>query len=418
MQIDSRTRDQNFWEVGAVLGSGMGLPVMIVGGSIAKTEGLGTAILSIVIGNIILWMIGLAITSMAKSQHNAIQNISEYLGKFAGILSAILFLFAILIWYGLQLKAAVVTITTNHPENSMWLWGAVLGLIVSLLGIGGMPLIKRIVIFSLPILFIFLLFGIFTSKYQNLLNQSWNISISGILLVIIIWLPGIVSLPTFFRHARSKTDAFLSLSFMTLIRSCFQIFMAILGIDTIEAFSCKCWSDNPIIVQSIFTTLFGILSMISVNLINLYFLSAPLQFLFPKYRSNSQFFLLGILGTFFYILFNHIITQSTSNLSTLAFLEQVSDSFIISLGVVLIIDLIIKIFVRHRPRSLERFLSTTCWLACCAIALAIQFNDRSNSNVPLISAGIAILLFIIILFIEETIWAAKSLNRKRQIIPK
>lgn len=406
MQSDLIKRNQSFWDIGCILGSAIGLPPMVISGSIAKTQGPGTAILAILIGNTILWMIGLAIFSMAKSRHNAIDNVREYLGKTSGIIAAFLFSIAILIWYALQIKATATVIGLLNNIVSPWKIGAALGIFVALLSLGGVRLIRRIGVLGFPLLFCLMLYGVLTSSQSVTFAGTWRVSFSAIVAIVLIWLPGIVSLPTFFRHVRSKEDAVLGLSLITLFHSCFEIFGVFMQIDTLEASTSTGWLSLLFAGEAFFIIGFFLVSMICVNLANIYWASAPLEIFFPRHHSTSLFLLVGICGTAAYVFFDRFLPPSPS----LVFLEAIAGNFIISLGVVLLIDLLIKLVVRHRLRPLEQFWSSFCWLFSCLIAVIIQLYNPLNPNISIISAVSAFILFLLIIFIEETVWSAKKLR--------
>lgn len=400
----------NFWHIGCILGAAMGLPVMIVGASLAKTQGPGSAILSILIGNLILWIIGLGIYSMAKSSHNAIENIGEYLGKGTGMFAAILFCFAILIWYSMQIEAAADAISLLENTTSHWLMGTTMGLIAAFLSIGGLRLIKWVCVRALPFLFCYMVYAVMTSDRSVPFAGTWGVSLPGILAVVLSWLPGAVSLPTVFRHTRSREDAVLGLSLFTVIQACFGCFIILMGIEGLEGFVSKEWMNSAFAGYTIFTMTFILLSMICINLVNIYFASASLEVIFPKSRSAIQFVLVGIGGSALYAAFELLKQSSFSILPSLAYFESIAENFIFSLGTVLLVDLLVKIVVKHRPRPLEQFWSSFCWISSCLIAFIMQLNRPSDPNVPLIAGTSAIILFLVIILIEETIWSTKKLT--------
>jgi len=401
---------QNFWHIGCILGAAMGLPVMMVGASLAKAQGPGSAVLSILIGNLILWIIGLGIYSMAKSSYNAIENIGEYLGKGAGLFAAFLFCFAILIWYSMQIAAATNAISLLEGKPMHWLMGSGLGLLAAFLSIGGIRLIKWVCVRAFPFLFCYMVYAVTTSDHPVVFAGTWEISFSGILAVILSWLPGIVSLPTFFRHARSREDAVLGLSLFTVIHACLGIFIVLMGIGSLEGFVSKEWINSAFAGYTIFTLAFILLSLICVNLVNIYFASASLEVIFPRNRSTVQLVLVGIGGTVIYAVFTLLELSSFSISSSLAYLETIAVNFIVSLGTVLLVDLLVKIVVKHRPRPLEQFWSSFCWVLSSIISLMMQLSRPSDPNVPLIAGASAIILFLVIILIEETIWSTKKLT--------
>ncbi len=386
-------RNQRFWELGSILGSALGLPAMIVGGSLAKEYGPGAAFTSICIGNFILWMIGLGIISMTEGKAHAIENIKNYLGKKAGIAAALVLICALLIWYALQIKGAAGALIPIL-EYDPWTLGIILGGIVALLSFGGINLIKRICVFGLPLLLCFVIYSLVIAKSHALFSQPLSFSFSAILTVILVWLPGVVNLPTFFRHAASKADAILGLSLIMIIHIFFQAFTILLGIDTPE----KIFSLGTKGLAMGFV----LLSFLCINLVNIYAASVAWESIFPRHKNAKEYVVVGLLGTLTYILLYFSFP--------LAFLEIIASSFIASLGVVLLIDFLMKVIVKHRPRALEKTWSSLSWLVGCLAAIFTAIQLPSHPEDSLIAGPCAsILIFLCILFIEETTWSIKAL---------
>src|SRR3990172_12081640 len=101
--------NQNYWQLGCIQASASGLPVIFIGGTIASHLGVGSAISYVIIGNLLLWMIGLTIISMdAPARPNALELVKSYLGTIGGVLAALFLIIAFLSWYTLQLHSATI----------------------------------------------------------------------------------------------------------------------------------------------------------------------------------------------------------------------------------------------------------------------------------------------------------------------
>ena len=71
----------------------LGLPVIFIGQQLSAQYGSGVAICSILLGNLILWLISLGIISMAfGTRTNAIQNVRFYLGKYGALFTWVIIL--------------------------------------------------------------------------------------------------------------------------------------------------------------------------------------------------------------------------------------------------------------------------------------------------------------------------------------
>ncbi|GAB4184728.1 MAG: hypothetical protein Tsb0015_01120 [Simkaniaceae bacterium] len=229
MTDPNRDYNQNFWEMGSILGTALGLPAMLVGGTLARTYGMLIAIKSIIVGNLLLWAIGLGILAMTEGRNNAIGNVKEYLGKPAAIVNSIIIIGAFIFWYSIQIDGPTQIFahllngampTSNDITIRL---GAILGFLCSLLSLGGIRLIKWVCVIGLPLILIYQIYAIFTLGVpKNIL--SGELSFAAISIVLLSWLPGAINLSTFYRHARSKVDSFLGLSIMTIAHIVFQSF--------------------------------------------------------------------------------------------------------------------------------------------------------------------------------------------------
>src|SRR5262245_60579967 len=87
---------QNFWQLASIQGAAQSsLPGILLGGILSRKYGAYTAILSICIGNLILWIMGLGVISMAvRERKNAIQNTARFLGKGGRIFMALVLIVA------------------------------------------------------------------------------------------------------------------------------------------------------------------------------------------------------------------------------------------------------------------------------------------------------------------------------------
>ena len=86
----------NYWHLGSILGSSLGLPAIIIGGHVSSLYGVEAGITSVFIGNIVLWAIGMGIISMGKSENHTIQNVINYLGRGGGVLVSVVIIISFL----------------------------------------------------------------------------------------------------------------------------------------------------------------------------------------------------------------------------------------------------------------------------------------------------------------------------------
>lgn len=349
---------------------------------------------------------------MADVKNNAIANVRAYLGKYAGIFAALVWISSFLLWYALQNEGASRAIGGLYQDYNPWVIGIILGLASALISIGGIKVIKKICVLGLPLLFAFAIYTILISKNSIPLIGSWGFSFSAILAIILIWLPFSVNLPTLFRHSKSKSDSILGLALKTILLIFFQIFTVLTNIDNTTSLTLLN-TDTTVTFNTLFVSLFVILAYLCVNLMNIYFASAGWETLFPKHQGPFEYLFVGLLGTLLFCLFH--VFQSTHLFSySMDLIEEMLTSFIANLGVVLLISLITKLVVRHRPRKLEKISSALCWILGCiaTVIFLIQNPTRLPGDVTLSSIIASSITFLVIIFVEETIFAFDTLTGK------
>jgi hypothetical protein len=71
---------------------------------------------------------------------------------------------------------------------------------------------------------------------------------------------------------------------------------------------------------------------------------------------------------------------------------------------------LVRIIVRHRPRVFEKAINGFCWfVGCLAGTLKIAKNMHDGIDPLLIGVASSALVFLFIIFIEETVWAARKI---------
>ncbi len=405
-------RQQNFWQLASIQASGISITGILLGGHLTKQYGAGQALIAVIIGNLILWIIGLIIIAMsAQGRKNAIENVNKYFGRGGGIMMSLILVVAFISWYMLEIQMTTAAISGYSQAYLQWSpsasvrIGVVLGLITALLSIGGIRLIKHLCVASFPILFLFTVYSIGIETKPVVWEGTWGISFPAITVVATLILPGTVNLPTFFRHSRSLADSFLALTLMYIFYTLFFSFSIFVGISDPAEIITKYAGNSMASAYVFFAFVFVILSMFCLNLQNIYFASAGWEMIFPQRSSQKEYAIVGLLGTAAYTFF-----QLTS---PMIFIENLTDSFIITLGISLFIGFLVKVVLQRRMRFHERFINNTCWLFGCLIAgIALAYNPSSSIQAIALSVFGTIFLFICIFIIEETRWAVKRVVLK------
>ncbi|HSX13728.1 MAG TPA: hypothetical protein VLE96_04820 [Chlamydiales bacterium] len=396
------SKRQSFVSLTCILGGSAGIPMMLIGGQLATLYGNGVALTSILIGNFILWLIGLSILSMAKHENTALENIRYYMGKRPSFVIAVIWIFSFLLWYVIQLKVTIQAMSSFLPNQMQYLWiiGVGLGLMTAWLSMREIGIIKKLSTYLFPCLIVFAICSIITSQHKIEFAGSWGISFVGILSVVFIWLPFTLNLPTIFRYSSSKANSLIALTLISISHVFFQIFALITGID------------NPIkmvfLSFSVLTFLFIFCNCILVNILNIYFAKSALDLISNTFGDGIKYLIIGITGTVFYIFFSeHFLMK---------FLEETILNFIVVLGAVLMFDFFIRAITRHRMRTLEKFWSSFCYFAGCIASIIIKYKGNEGPEKTAFIGVIACsLILLMIIFAEETAWSIQNIRTRHKI---
>lgn len=414
-------QNQNYWQLASIQSAAFGVPALQFGASLGKIVTPATAVIAICLGNILLWLLGLRIIGMTtKGRKNAMDNFAEYI-TFGRWIGGIALFVAFLLWFTIQIKGVVseirvaldphINVNTTGFDIRL---GAAIGLIISLLSIGGIKLIKCFNVFVFPFLMIFLFLAVFKNESYPALTfirkgeLSWSLWTSSffgaVFSALSLTLAGIVNLPTFFRHRCSEFDAIFALPifiFFTALIECMAVFLV--NSDTGDFFT-KYMNES--VFYAYLSSIFLVTAAVSANLVNIYFASAVWEVLIPWASRAKELAIIGMSGTVVYIFF-----QSEALMSYGEFLFT---TFIGILGIVVLIAHAAKILVEHRERSWELALNLIYWIIGCIVVVLVQNVKLDYSKIAFVLGVVssACLLWIT-LFIEEIVWGINKIVFKK-----
>lgn len=407
IRVSTIPTDQKWYHLCVILSSLFSLPMIVIGNQLAKLHTPGTAICSILVGNLILWVTGLTVVTMAiEERSNAIDNVRNYLGSIGTTLIWIFMMLSILNWFALQLDFVIPSIGAFfevYDQKTLICFAISIGLLTTFLSLGGIQLIKWATFITFPLIFFYYLFSIIQSNISINSLGSLELSFSAIVTTLLVFLPGTINLPTLFRHSQSKADSYLGLSIYILLVSFYQI-------STIWMRFTNNWgiTYDDYSFYSFVIFLFILLTLIFINLGNIYYATALCERYMPR-MAKMIGLAFGIVGTGYYLFIQkyhyypiHIITGLTN-------------SFLAGLGVVLLIGYLIRMIVQHRPRKNEKTLNLLCWIVGCIVAAFFVFFNIKDYVKPFFMGTFASASsFLIIIFIEENIWATKKVLSHRK----
>lgn len=401
--IDSH---QNFWQLASIQVASMGIAGIMIGSQIAAQYGIGNAIGAIVIGNLILWLMGLIIVSMSHPDRvNSIVNIRRCLGKGSAIWTAIMVILACTFWIVFQIDSSIHFLSSFFPNNhansgQSFKLGAALGLIVSLLAIGGIRLIKHLNVVFLPFLFGFQTIALSIAGKNDIVGPFLSFSLPPIIIVILFNIVATATLPNFFRHSRSLADSFLALTLIALMNCFFQI--------------SSIWIDFSDLIATFQRMNFGFLSLLCVVLVLgsfcsilecIYAASASWEAIVPRFDGSKEYAIIGLAGTVSYL----FIQIS----GPMAFIVDLACDFILILILVMLFTYLVQFVVKNKPSMFGKIVGSAAWIVGCIFATILKFQrpDQSAENL-LAATGACALFFLGIVFIQELIWSLNKIRKR------
>ena len=387
---------QNFFELASIQSAAPGLFVIMSGKHLVSQYGAGTVICSVALGNLILWLVGIGVISMVDQiRSNAIENIKNYFGKYAKFLAAVIFLIAMLNGYAFEINFCVDFLSKllGFSEEIKRMFtlrmGAGLGLLSAILSIGGIRLFKKIAVFSLPILLAHHVYIIVTSDLSVPLEGTWSFSLPIIVYAILLLLPGVINFPTFFRHSCSRNHSILALTLITLLITFLEL-------------SSIWWTSGPPInlLHTILLLLIIIIYPTCCNLLNIYLAAACWETVSARLGEPKWFAILGLFGTLAYTFIQVSFPARV--------MQDLTNSYIAILGVILLLAYLTRLIIKHRPKSFEKSINLAAWLFGCVISTVYEVQHFLQGNHALL-AGVtgSVLFFLVVIFIEETVWATR-----------
>ena len=385
----------NFLQLMIILSMNAGLPTLVLGSSLKQIADGGAVIVSIIVGNLILWLIGTAIISMAYEERiNAIENARIHIGKFGAILVAGILALSLINWFVILINGSITTLNQHFDLGSFWNQGASLrigaaiGLLCALFSIGKLNLIRWLSIFGFPVIFLYYLWMLFSADYSS---ESWSVSSITVITTILIYLPGVMNLPTIFRHSRSKADSFLGFALMMLMISFFQISSVLTPVSA--------YFIHPLFTAFALITY----SLLCNNLTNIYFASACWETFMPNTEGIRGGVIFGLIGV---LLFTLIKISPQTNL-----LFDLTNSYLSNFVIVFLVSFLSHAVIRHRPIYFAKIINTIAWIIGCVAATIFKLENHESGIYSLISGiGFILLFYLIIIFIEEVIWSTKTLK--------
>ena len=404
--VDSRHQhfqetNQNSWQLASIqLAGWMSLPTLATSLYILQVNSFLGAILTILVGNAILWFIRLGIIGMAHEKRQSTLDLAKvYFGTTGSYFIASLLLISTLAWFIAQTSAAGGTLTHllalhEDPKIDQFTQMSVfLGLVSAFLCMEGIPLLRRLSTLAFPLLIIAFFTILFTLPTRDPGANTNPLSLSGLTLILATNLGLSSDLPTFFRHSKSWNTSVKGLLFIQLVSVGLGIASLYFGSIITHGFGINhelvMTSGNEILRLSLIA--FIALSVISANVANVYSASVGWEVLAPAALvGRKEYLILGLSLTTIFILF--------SDLVPVELLLSTSDISLVNLCIILLIGSMITKKSKRAPSILLKTSYFLAWLISTGVDLYQSlFSEQPYSlltNILIIFAVISIALLI------------------------
>lgn len=406
-----RDHSQNFWQMAFIQAASVSLTGSALGGQFMTEFNPPTILISIACGNLFLWVVGMAMISMSFSgRSNAITNVIKYFGKISGFVASIILILAFIIWYVIQVEFAASIFNDifsgyHKVEDFGLKAGVICSLLITVVAIGGIRCIKWICVAGFPIILCFIIFIFLDFEKTVSFEGKWGIAWSIVFSAVAATLVGMINIPTFFKHSRSKSDSFLALTLITVFTTLIEASSIWLRYDIITAKLSHFLLNE---FNFYFFSLFILVSLICINLVNIYFASAGLETILSRVLLKSSspaiiYILIGLAGTATFAF--------VGISSSMVLLVNIAACFLANLGIVLALAFLVNILVKHKKRLFEKHINNACWFIGCISSLVMQVHYPENPGLAFISGiGASMFAFLIAGFLGETLWSINELK--------
>lgn len=405
-------KHQTFWQLASIQLSGwISLPLLATSVLILQDNSFYGAALTIIVGNAILWFIRLAIIAMSYKKRQSTLDISrDYLGKTGSYFIGALCILSTLAWFIAQTTAAsstltsLITIEENPSIDKFTQMSVLLGVLSTFLCMNGIVVLRRLTTLVFPFLLIAFLIVIFTMPFKLPGDDTKALSLSGLTLVLGTNLGITSDLPTFFRHSKSFTTSIAALTLIQLV----SLGLAILSLLFASILTTSFQINNLVVLSSgdgflrIALIALVFLSVICANVANVYSASVGWEVIAPSALvGRKEYLILGLGLTTIFIL--------VSDLFSVDFLLNTSDSSLVNLCIILTLGYLISRFRKQLPTPYEQKTYFFAWLLSTVIN-TLQFAGFSAIGESPLTTSTCTIVLVIFLSIAMQVLSKRTKN--------
>ena len=326
---------QNWWQISAIqIGGVICLPVIMIGQTLSQHYGFLSAVVSIILGNAILLLLGLVTVKMCHTNRKTtMQNAEEYFGRKGASFFAVAMIVSLVGWFGIQLNMmslGVLDLLSVTESRDTWLvfLNLSLGSLITYVALNGIRGVEILANVSLPFLLLTLGYAIFSVEPKNVMEGPQTFSIGGTSLVLALAIAFIIDLPTYYRHARTSKDGFISIALICgIVLPVLEIIGVYLATGNAGGNILEVLKREDGFIWNMWVSIFLVLAGWTTNNINLYSASICLQSIFKNVSPKKATLCIGFAGT---------LLSSYDLLSNLELVLDTVGIFIASMGSVVL----------------------------------------------------------------------------------
>ncbi len=391
LQVPDTTH--NFWHTTSILTSGAAsFPILFYSYQLVQLYGWANALITLIIGNILLWLIGLGIISMGYRQRkNTLENARDYTGPVGGYLVGILLVLSTVAWFVWELNIATESVLKLVPLDQTDYMarfvqvGVLLGVLSTVFAMEGIVALRWLTFICFPLIIVaFIIASVLSPSIATPPNPGFTLA--GLPLVIAANLAVTVDYPTFFRHSRTRLQSLISLTGIQIFKFLIAIFGVAIGGTLAPTSSLVFEGDfiGPMDLRIVLIALI-ILTYFCVNVANIYSASVGWEVIAPILAGRKEYLILGLGLTTIFVLVTRILSMDALIIST--------DAALSSLGVVLIVAFLLRLWSKQTPNRVDYINYLIAWLAGTTVG---TLGDLEVFSTPiptfLLSAASTILL--------------------------
>lgn len=400
--------NQSVWQLSVIQLSGwMSLPILTASVLILQQNSFYGAVLTIFVGNAILWFIRLGIILMSHRNRQSTLDISKaYLGEKGGYFIGALLLISTLAWFIAQTTGAsnslthLIEIREGSGINQFIQMSVLLGVLSTFLCMEGIVVLRKLTMLTFPFIVIAFVIALFLVPIQIPAIESHSLSLSGLGIVLGAHLGITSDLPTFFRHSRSLKTSVAALTVIQLISFVMAICGLFFGMVITDGFeintSLVLGTGNEALRLSLVALVF--LSVICANVANVYSASVGWEVIAPTALvGRKEYLILGLGLTTVFIL--------VSDLVSVEVLLEASDSSLVNLCITLVLGYILSRAFKRSPAEFDKHTYLIAWFLSTLVN-TLQYCQIAHLGFSPLLVGFAIIL-LTVLFAQVAKWIVK-----------